>query len=157
MVGIQMDEKSYEVACNVISHGVENFVKNAMKEFGDEKLKGGWFIVRVQAIAASKVHNLIKTIPKDFFDKIGMAYNKENIYLFPLFEEMYLVYGALKKFDNKLIDSVGIGWLKGTNEEFMICKFMIVGDNKQGILSTARINGLELMWLSEPIFNIQKR
>lgn len=151
-----MDKKSYTFACKFIMKCATSFIKKGKKEFGDKRLEGGWFIFRVQILPTSNIQKLISSIPKTVFKKVGVAYNYDNLYFFPLFEEIEIVFQSLQKLEHTLIEAIGIGSLKQTDKEYMICNFKMVGDKRQAATGLVQINGLELKWLSKPIFTIEK-
>ena len=151
-----MNKESYKLACKFVMESATSFVEKGKKEFGEKKLEGGWFVFRVQPRPTSNIQELIDSISETVFKKIGAAYNYDNLYFFPLFEEMEIAFQTLQKLDNVLIEAIGIGWLERTDKEYMICNFTMIGDNRQGTTGLVQINGLELKWLSEPIFTIEK-
>jgi len=87
-----MNKKSYKVACKFFKESATNFIEKGKKEFGEKELEGGWFVSRVQTLPASNMQELISSISKTVFKKIGTAYNYDNLYFFPLFEEMEIVF-----------------------------------------------------------------
>jgi len=149
-----MNKKSYTLACKFFKESATNFIEKGKKEFGEKELEGGWFVSRVQTLPASNMQELISSISKTVFKKIGTAYNYDNLYFFPLFEEMEIVFQTLQKLDHVLIEAIGIGWLEKIEKEYMICNFTMIGENRQATTGLVRINGSELKWLSEPIFTI---
>ncbi len=151
-----MNKVSYKLACKFAMESATSFVEKGKKEFGDKKLEGGWFVFRVQTLPTSNIQNLISSLPETFLKKVGTAYNYDNLYFFPLFEEMEIVFRILQKLEHVLIEAIGVGWLERTEKEYMICNFTMIGDNRQAATGLVQIDCLELKWLSEPIFTIEK-
>ena len=152
-----MNKESYEAARKFVMESALDFVEKGKKEFGERKLEGGWFVIRVQTFPTSDIQNLISSISETVFKKVGTAYNSDNLYFFPLFEEMEIVFQTLQQLNHEDIETAGIGWLKRTEKEFMICNFTMIGDNRQATTGLVQINCLELKWLSDPIFTILER
>lgn len=151
-----MNKESYKVACKFVMESATSFVEEGKKEFGEKKLEGGWFVFRVQTLHTSDIQKLIRSISETVFKKVGVAYNYDNLYFFPLFEEMGIVFQTLQKLEHILIETIGIGWLERTEREYMICNFTMIGDNRRAATGLVQINCLELKWLSEPIFTVEK-
>jgi len=150
-----MNNKSYRLARTFITESAADFIEEGTREFGSKELQGGWFIIRVQALPASSMQDLIGSIPGTVPGKMGTAYDPGNLYFFPLFEEMDIVSRVLRELDYMLIESIGIGWLERIDGKCMICNFTMIGDNKRGITGSVSINCLELKWLSEPVFTVE--
>jgi len=152
-----MNKASYKLACDFVTQCATSFFDKGSESFGKKKLEGGWFIFRVQVIPQVDVMGLIGTIPNAVFQTVGAAYNKDSLYFFALFEEMEIVFSTLRELDPGPIEAVGIGWMEGMEGEHMLCNFTMIGDDRQGFQGVHRLNGLELEWLSEPVFTIEKR
>lgn len=151
-----MNEESYNLACKFVMESATSFVEKGKEEFGEERLEGGWFVFRAHVLPTSRIEDLINSISKTVFEKVGVAYNRDNLYFFSLFEEMKIVFQALRKLDNSLIEAIGIGWFEEFEKEYMICNFTMAGNNRQAVTGLVKVNCLELKWLSEPIFTIVK-
>jgi len=151
-----MNTESYEIACKFLTESALEFVEEGKREFGKKLFEGGWFIIRIQTFPTLDILDMINSIPKTVFKTVGAAYNYDNLYFFPLFEELGIVFQRLQKLNHEDIEAVGVGGLIRTENEFMICDMIMIGDNRQGKAGTVQINSLELKWLSDPIFKIIK-
>ncbi len=151
-----MNKESYKTACKFVMESATSFIEKGKKEFGEKKLDGGWFVFRVQILPTLNIQELIRSIPETVFKKVGAAYNYDNLYFFPLFEEMEIVFQTLQKLNHEYIEAAGVGWFERFEKEFMICNLTMIGNNRQAATGLVQINCLELKWLSDPIFTIQK-
>ena len=151
-----MNKKSYKIACKFVMESALDFIEKGKKKFEKKQLEGGWFVIRLQTLPTSNIRNLISSISETVFKNVGTAYNSDNLYFFPLLEEMEIMFQTLQKLNHEDIEAAGIGWFERFEKEFMICNLTMIGENRQGTTGFVQINCLELKWLSDPIFTIQK-